>query len=132
MSRMRIAITADPYLPVPPTHYGGIERVIDLLVRELAGRGHEVSLIAHPDSRTSARLIAYGRPPHTGWSNRLAELAQVGASCSVGRWTRAPPKPLAKRRASRATMRLESTQATVPSPGQVVSPVSQKPGGPKS
>src|SRR5207253_11222839 len=43
-----------------------------------AGRGHEVTLIAHPDSRTAARLIAYGRPPHVGWSARLAELAQVG------------------------------------------------------
>ncbi len=80
MSRMRIAVTADPYLPVPPTHYGGIERVIDLLVGELAGRGHEVSLIAHPDSRTSARLIPYGRPPHVGWSARVVELAQVGAA----------------------------------------------------
>ena len=32
---MRVLITADPYIPVPPLHYGGIERVIDVLVREL-------------------------------------------------------------------------------------------------
>jgi glycosyltransferase involved in cell wall biosynthesis len=80
MTGMRIAITADPYLPVPPTHYGGIERVIDLLTRELAARGHEVTLIAHPDSRTSARLIPYGRPPHTGWRARAGELVDVGAA----------------------------------------------------
>jgi len=80
MRGMRIAITADPYLPVPPTHYGGIERVIDLLARELARRGHTVTLIAHPASRTTARLIAYGRPPHTGWRARAGELVDVGAA----------------------------------------------------
>jgi glycosyltransferase involved in cell wall biosynthesis len=77
---MRIAITADPYLPVPPTHYGGIERVIDLLIRELSARGHEVTLIANPDSETSARLVPYGRPPHTGWRARAIELAEVGSA----------------------------------------------------
>jgi len=80
MTRMRIAITADPYVPVPPTHYGGIERVIDLLARELVARGHEVTLIAHPDSRTTARLIAYGRAPHIGWRARTGELVDVGGA----------------------------------------------------
>lgn len=75
---MRIAITADPYLPVPPVLYGGIERIIDFLVRGLIRRGHDVTLIAHPESRTSARLIAYGRPPHVGWRCRVGELTQVG------------------------------------------------------
>jgi glycosyltransferase involved in cell wall biosynthesis len=77
---VRIAITADPYLPVPPTHYGGIERVIDLLARELSSRGHQVTLIAHPGSRTTARLVPYGRPPHTGWRARAGELVDVGSA----------------------------------------------------
>jgi glycosyltransferase involved in cell wall biosynthesis len=77
---LRIAITADPYLPVPPTHYGGIERVIDLLARELSSRGHQVTLIAHPGSRTAARLVPYGRPPHTGWRARAGELVDVGGA----------------------------------------------------
>lgn len=47
---MRILITADPELPVPPTLYGGIERIIDLLVRGLQARGHIVGLVAHRDS----------------------------------------------------------------------------------
>jgi glycosyltransferase involved in cell wall biosynthesis len=47
---MRILITADPELPVPPTLYGGIERIIDILVRDLRTRGHEVGLVAHRDS----------------------------------------------------------------------------------
>jgi glycosyltransferase involved in cell wall biosynthesis len=47
---MRLLITADPELPVPPTLYGGIERIIDLLVRGLRANGHTVGLVAHPDS----------------------------------------------------------------------------------
>lgn len=77
---MRIAITADPYLPVPPRLYGGIERVVAMLVAGLIRRGHDVTLIAHPASRTPAPLIAYGVPPHRGWYPRLRELAQVGTS----------------------------------------------------
>lgn len=47
---MRILLTADPMIPVPPTLYGGIERIVDGLVRELRVRGHEVALVAHADS----------------------------------------------------------------------------------
>lgn len=75
---MRIVITADPYLPVPPSGYGGIERVIAVLVEGLMIRGHAVTLVAHPDSRTSAPLVPYGTPPHTGARRRASELAQVG------------------------------------------------------
>lgn len=56
---MRIALTADPELPVPPKHYGGIERIIDLLARELVRRGHEVTLFAHRASASAGRLIPY-------------------------------------------------------------------------
>lgn len=47
---MKILLTADPELPVPPTLYGGIERIIDLLIEGLRRRGHEVGLVAHRDS----------------------------------------------------------------------------------
>lgn len=50
---MRILFTADPELPVPPILYGGIERVIDVLVRELLVQGNEVGLVAHRDSTVS-------------------------------------------------------------------------------
>ena len=56
---MKIALTADPELPVPPTHYGGIERVIALLADGLVRAGHEVFLFAHPDSQTLARLLPW-------------------------------------------------------------------------
>jgi len=75
---MHIAITADPYLPVPPRFYGGIERVIDLLVRGLTARGHDVTLFAHPESRTTGVLHPYGVPPHSSHGDRARELAQVG------------------------------------------------------
>lgn len=85
MRPLQIAITADPYLPVPPKLYGGIERVIDFLARGLAARGHEVTLFAHPESRTAGRLVPYGAPPHFGARARLAELWQVGAGLWRGR-----------------------------------------------
>lgn len=48
---MRILLTADPSLPVPPVGYGGIERIVDALARCLRRKGHTVGLVAHPDSR---------------------------------------------------------------------------------
>lgn len=51
---MRILLTADPELPVPPKLYGGIERIVDLLVTGLQSRGHTVGLVAHPESTTKA------------------------------------------------------------------------------
>lgn len=63
---LRIALTADPELPVPPVHYGGIERIVDLLAVELAGRGHAVTLFAHPDSTSPVRRLAWpGRGSRT-------------------------------------------------------------------
>jgi glycosyltransferase involved in cell wall biosynthesis len=56
---LRIALTADPELPVPPLHYGGIERIVDMLARGLVGRGHEVTVFAHADSQTAGRFIAW-------------------------------------------------------------------------
>src|SRR5207247_10331302 len=58
--KLRIAITADPELPVPPRQYGGIERVIHFLVDGLSARGHEVVLFAHRESHTSCELVPYG------------------------------------------------------------------------
>lgn len=56
---MKIAIIADPELPIPPMLYGGIERIISMLVEGYVELGHEVSLFAHAESKTSARLFGY-------------------------------------------------------------------------
>jgi glycosyltransferase involved in cell wall biosynthesis len=50
---MRILVTVDPEIPVPPTLYGGIERIAASLITELRSRGHQVGLVAHPESTTS-------------------------------------------------------------------------------
>jgi glycosyltransferase involved in cell wall biosynthesis len=47
---MRIGVLAPPWLPVPPTSYGGIEAVVDLLVRGLTQQGVEVVLWTVGDS----------------------------------------------------------------------------------
>ncbi|MEF3364963.1 glycosyltransferase [Methylocystis sp. 9N] len=56
---LRIALTVDPELPVPPLHYGGIERIVDMLARELVSRGHEVTLFANPRSTCPVHKIAW-------------------------------------------------------------------------
>lgn len=57
--RLRIALTTDPEIPVPPVHYGGIERIIDMLARGLASRGHYVAVFAHRASETAGLLIPW-------------------------------------------------------------------------
>jgi glycosyltransferase involved in cell wall biosynthesis len=56
---LRILLTADPELPVPPRLYGGIERVVSLLADGLSARGHDVMLLAHRDSQIAGRLQPY-------------------------------------------------------------------------
>jgi glycosyltransferase involved in cell wall biosynthesis len=55
---MRIAQVAPLYEAVPPTLYGGTERVVSLLTEELVRRGHDVTLFASGDSVTEARLVS--------------------------------------------------------------------------
>jgi glycosyltransferase involved in cell wall biosynthesis len=78
VTSLRIGITADPNIPVPPRLYGGIERVVDFVARGLAERGHQITLFAHPESRTAGELVPYGVPPHVGWGPRATELKQLG------------------------------------------------------
>jgi glycosyltransferase involved in cell wall biosynthesis len=55
---MRIAQVAPLSESVPPNLYGGTERVVSYLTEELVRLGHEVTLFASGDSRTSAKLVA--------------------------------------------------------------------------
>src|SRR6266403_561890 len=56
--RLRIAQVAPLYESVPPQLYGGTERVVSWLTEELVELGHDVTLFASGDSRTSAKLEA--------------------------------------------------------------------------
>lgn len=68
---VRIAQVAPPLESVPPTRYGGTERVVATLTDELVRRGHDVTLFASGDSQTEARLVPvveqavwHRRPPY--------------------------------------------------------------------
>ncbi|MEM6573499.1 MAG: glycosyltransferase [Pseudomonadota bacterium] len=73
---MRVLLTADPFLPVPPTLYGGIERVIAQLADELLQLGHDVGLLAHPDSTAPTERFGWADTRPAGslahWRNGRA------------------------------------------------------------
>jgi glycosyltransferase involved in cell wall biosynthesis len=82
---LRIAQVAPPLESVPPFRYGGTERVVATLTEELVKRGHDVTLFASGDSRTSARLVPvveralwHRRPPYADfgpfWTLTLGRL----------------------------------------------------------
>lgn len=54
---MRIAQIAPLHECVPPKLYGGTERVVSFLTEELVRQGHDVTLFASGDSKTSAKHI---------------------------------------------------------------------------
>jgi len=54
--KVRIAQLAPLAESVPPKLYGGTERVVSWLTDELVDLGHDVTLFASGDSRTSAKL----------------------------------------------------------------------------
>jgi glycosyltransferase involved in cell wall biosynthesis len=58
---MKILLLMDPYIPVPPVHYGGIERVIYDIACQYVKMGHSVTIIAGPNSKSPDRLIEYGK-----------------------------------------------------------------------
>jgi glycosyltransferase involved in cell wall biosynthesis len=55
---MRIAHVAPLYESVPPLLYGGTERIVSYLTEGLVELGHEVTLFASGDTKTSAKLVA--------------------------------------------------------------------------
>ena len=55
---MKIAQVSPLYESCPPRLYGGTERIVFYLTEELVRLGHDVTLFASGDSRTSASLVA--------------------------------------------------------------------------
>jgi glycosyltransferase involved in cell wall biosynthesis len=56
---MKIVHIAPPWLPIPPKNYGGTEIVIYNLIEEEVAQGHDVTLIAPADARTSAQQVSF-------------------------------------------------------------------------
>jgi glycosyltransferase involved in cell wall biosynthesis len=68
---MRIALVAAPWLPVPPTAYGGSEGVIDRLATGFVEAGHEVLLFTTGDSTC---------PVPRAWVRERSDLDLLGQS----------------------------------------------------
>ena len=51
---MKILLTCDPEIPVPPKLYGGVERLVGGLAHQYKKMGHTVYLLANPDSTCTA------------------------------------------------------------------------------
>jgi glycosyltransferase involved in cell wall biosynthesis len=54
---MRVAIVASPHVPIPPSKYGGTERVIFSLIKGLKEIGHEPILFGPGDSTVDCELV---------------------------------------------------------------------------
>ncbi len=54
---MRVAIIASPHVPIPPSKYGGTERVIFSLIQGLKELGHEPILFGPGDSTVDCELV---------------------------------------------------------------------------
>src|SRR6476646_606005 len=57
---MRIAIVAEPFVPIPPKQYGGIEQVIYYLIKGLKEAGHEPILLGPGDSQVDCEVVPIG------------------------------------------------------------------------
>lgn len=82
---MKIALVSTPFLAVPPRDYGGTELVVFELAEGLREHGHQVTLFATGDSRTSATLESLYPDPQ--WPpGVLADLNHI--SWAMGRVAR--------------------------------------------
>src|SRR5215208_6717490 len=82
--KMKIAQIAPLAESVPPSLYGGTERVVSYLTEELVRMGHDVSLFATADSATRARLrpmaprgLRLDRDCHDPLAHHIAMLGEV-------------------------------------------------------
>ena len=90
---MRIAQVAPLVESVPPKGYGGTERVVHYLSDALVRMGHEVTLFASGDSRTTAKLVPVidralrlhpGKPDPVVWHTILVDrVVEMAASFDV-------------------------------------------------
>jgi glycosyltransferase involved in cell wall biosynthesis len=76
---MRLLLTADPEIEVPPRLYGGIERIVDVLVRRLQAKGHQVGLVARAGSTCPADAFY-------PWSGQRSQSKTDTISNSLALW----------------------------------------------
>lgn len=78
---MKILLSADPYIPVPPIYYGGIERIVATIIDKIRQQGHQVCLVAHLDSKVAVESFAAWPEidPKTFWAHARNTAALVKA-----------------------------------------------------
>jgi glycosyltransferase involved in cell wall biosynthesis len=69
---------------VPPIHYGGIERIVDMLARGLSERGHAVTLFAHPDSACPVPKITWSGRSSRASLDTLRNAATLARHVAAG------------------------------------------------
>jgi len=84
LSPLRIAVVAPPWFEVPPSAYGGIERVCYDLVEGLVDRGHEVTLLAAGLDGTRARFVRVLSTPPPGLGTIEAPIQEAVYGAGVG------------------------------------------------
>jgi glycosyltransferase involved in cell wall biosynthesis len=57
---MKILLIMDPGIAVPPPNYGGHERLVYMFAEEYIKLGHEVTLLAGPNSVISGKVYTFG------------------------------------------------------------------------
>lgn len=57
---MRILLIMDPGIPVPPSTYGGHERLVHMFAEEYIKMGHQVTILAGPNSHCSGTTVTFG------------------------------------------------------------------------
>ncbi len=82
---MKIAIVVPPWIRVPPQRYGGIEMIAALLADGLVRRGHDVTLFAVKESKTSARVHSiFDHEQYNVLSAPQSECLNTATTHSVG------------------------------------------------
>lgn len=83
---MKILLTADPELPVPPGLYGGIERIVDMLISAYVAEGHEVTLCAHPASQVPCKLVPWKGASSRSKVDLIRNMATLTREAYIGHY----------------------------------------------
>ena len=86
--RLRIALVAPPFLPLPPPGYAGTERVVSALAIALHERGHRVTVFGPGDSDLPCEVVA--TVEHSLWKNGDPGMPPAGCSSARRRPWRRP------------------------------------------
>jgi glycosyltransferase involved in cell wall biosynthesis len=74
---MKILLTVDPEIPVPPVGYGGIERIVDMLIHQYVLKGMDVTLCANAASKVPCRLVTWKGNKSRGLANIIKNTLQL-------------------------------------------------------